>query len=284
MGTSIESRLSLALAVKLKLMFEEDKKFLTFPLGMGFSYRDLDFMRELELSGLSAKEQLNNKGQFARLLNIIPQDSPQFSYDATQFLWDELKKTLNNSQWAESAITIEEEKKLLEAEDFLTDVVEDNTGAQVPVNSQAVTAYYQYKGIFDDAEMAYLDEKITIETVTEPEGELLKKEWESYREKQLIDAKDKAEQDWVNLGFKREVEHHQQVRNLLEPRKYLLHYREQYLNELKISDFPDLDSRGHSLSTTFFSPSDIFEPSLPWPTINLKKKSSMPLCKKHPMT
>jgi hypothetical protein len=68
----------------------KEDKFLTFPLGLGFPYRYLNFMKDPSVSGLTLQEHLDNKGDFARLLNIIPNDSVTFSADASRLLWDEL--------------------------------------------------------------------------------------------------------------------------------------------------------------------------------------------------
>ena len=74
----MESTLSLALATKLKMLFEKGDRFLTFPLGLGFTYKYLNFMKDPSASGLTLQEQLNNKADFARLLNIIPRRTLRF--------------------------------------------------------------------------------------------------------------------------------------------------------------------------------------------------------------
>ena len=46
--------------------------------GFGYSYKYLQFMQDPSSSGLTLQEQLNNKGDFAKLMNIVPEDSPIF--------------------------------------------------------------------------------------------------------------------------------------------------------------------------------------------------------------
>ncbi|MCA9468630.1 MAG: hypothetical protein KC643_24755 [Nitrospira sp.] len=272
MTTAIDSKLSLALAVKLKMIYgTTDDKFLSYPGGVGFSYKYLNFMKDPSVSGLTLQEHLNHKGDFSRLMNLIPVDSPKFSPDATRFLWDELLVALKNSQFAESALTEEEEKKLAEASSFLTDEEVGEDGMRVPIYSAVLKKYYEYKGVYEQAEEAYLDEKISVESTAGPEGEMLKNEWTSHRERQYREAMQKAEHDWITLGFKREVEQKQAVIKHLELKKYLDLYREEYLNELQISEITDLNGHGVGLYPTFFSPSDAFDPRLPWTKINLTK-------------
>jgi hypothetical protein len=251
MATSLESRLSLAFAAKLKMMFEKEDKFLTFPVGVGFTQRYLQFMKDPSVSGLTLQEHLNNRGDFARLLNIIPDDSPVFSQDASRLLWYALKNTLTASIFAESALTEPENNLLNQAIAFLTDEVNEN-GSTIPIYSAQVRKYYEYKTRYEKAAAAYLDEKITVESTTGEEGESLRQQWLSSREKQLRDMKDQAEQEWINLGFKQQVEYHQSVRSSLEPKKYLNLYRKSYLDDMNVSEIPDLNGLGIGIYTTVF--------------------------------
>lgn len=268
----MESKISLALATKLKMIFEKEDKFLTFPLGIGFPYRYLNFMKDPSVSGLTLQEQLNNKGDFARLLNIIPDDGATFSADASRLLWDELKAVLKNSIFAVSGLSEAENRSLDQAIDFLTDLKTEEDGTEIPVNSVAVTKYYEYKTVYENAVNTYLNEKITVENSTGPEGDKLKQQWTAYREKELIDIKNRAEADWKNLGFKVEVENNQAIKNTLELRKYLDMYRQAYLDEINISEIPDLNGLGIGFCTTFFSPIDAFDTNLPWTKLTLTKE------------
>ncbi|GAB4371741.1 MAG: hypothetical protein Kow00121_13540 [Elainellaceae cyanobacterium] len=255
MSQPISLKLLLALGMKLKKIIEKEDKFLTFPLSLGFSYRYLEFMQDPSRTTLSAQEQLNNKADFARQLNIIPADSNLFSHDASQLLWDNFSHVLKFCSFPESSLTPEEEQKLNRAEDFLTDNQISSDGMVVPVNSGEVTRYYQYKTLYEEIERMYLD--ATGNPV---------------REKELLELKNKAEQDWINLGFKRQVEYYQELRNQLEIKKYSNLYGQSCLNELKISEISDLNGQGIGFYTTFFSPSDAFDPNLAWTQITLTKQ------------
>jgi hypothetical protein len=268
----MESRISLALATKLRKIFETEDKYLTFPLGTSFTYQYLNFMKDPSISGLTLQEHLNNKGDFARLLNIVPSDATSFSPDASKLLWDELINILRMSTFAKSNLTVEENNLLNKAVDFLTDITKLDDGTEIPVNSVIVNKYYEYKTVFDQAEATYLNEKMTVELSTGTEGEKLKQQWNAYREKQLLDIKNKAEDDWKNLGLREQVKYYQQVRSNLEPRKFLGLYKSAYLNEIEISETPDLNGMGIGVYTTFFSPFDAFEPNLPWMEITLSKE------------
>jgi len=268
----MESKISMALATKLKMIFEKEDKFLTFPLGLGFPYRYLNFMKDPSVSGLTLQEQLNNKGDFARLLNIIPEDSAAFSADASRLLWDELKAVLKNSIFAVSGLSEAENRSLDQAIDFLTDLKVEEDGTEIPVNSTAVTKYYEYKTVYENAVNTYLNEKITVENSAGAEGDKLKQQWAAYREKEMMDIKNRAEADWKNLGFKVEVENNQAIKNTLELKKYLDLYRQAYLDEISISEIPDLNGLGIGFCTTFFSPIDSFDTNLPWTKLTLTKE------------
>jgi len=103
----MESNIEVALAIKLQKLFPATKeKFLGFPMGMGFKYEELNFMED---PGNLTAEQLRQrnlyKAQFARLVNVIPQDKVVLSTDTTRFLWDEYRNVLNNANLAESILT-----------------------------------------------------------------------------------------------------------------------------------------------------------------------------------
>jgi hypothetical protein len=272
----VDSIISLALASKLEKLFATDDKFLAFPLGVGFPYRALDFMKG------NSQDNLNYSADFARCLNILPDDSPSLIPDASRFLWNELKKVLEEARFAQSGLTEEEDKKLEKAIDFLTDAkIVD--GVKIPINSEAVTKYYEYKDIYDRALRVYLDEQITVESSSGVEGEKLKKQWDSYREKELKEIRDRAEQEWIDLGFKREVENCQSIRNNLEVKKYLNLYRQAYLNEIDISEIVDLNGLGIAVSNTFFSPIDAFDVDSPWIKINITKNEISTLVQDSPV-
>ena len=148
-------------------------------------------------------------------------------------------EVLNASIFAISVLTEAENTLLDSAIDFLTDLQKQEDGTEIPVKSPAVIKYYEYRDIYQGAESTYLNEKIEVENSIGPEVEKLRQQWTSFREKQLLDFKNKAEDDWKNLGFKEQVEYYQSVRNSLEPKKYLPNlYRKAYLDEINLSKVP----------------------------------------------
>jgi len=260
-----------ALSIKLEKIFETNEKFLTFPKGLGFSHKELDFMKDISESNLTPKQKLDYQGQFSRLLNIIPEDRNVWSPDASRFLWDELINTLKNAVFAKSSLTPKELKQLDEAINFLQDEKVENE-QKIPIYSLQLSKYYEYKELFLNAHRTYLDEKITVENSIGPESEKLRKNWTDFRQNQLIETKNKAEQDWKNLGYKEKVEYCQSLRESLEPKKYLGMYRNAYLNELKTSELTDLNGVSFGFFATFFSPSDAFDTEASWNQLTMTKK------------
>ena len=197
-----------------------------------------------------------------------------WSADASTLLWDEIKRVLNDCIFAESTLTDNEELMLAEAINFLTDIKTGIDRSKTPVYSNAVNKYYEYKKVYDSAEDNYINAKISaeasIKSSTGEEAEKLKQEW-ALKEKKLIDIKNKSLQDWKNLGFKEKVESSQATRNTLEPKKSLLSYKQDYLNDIIFSEISDLNSLGVGFYTTFFSPNDAFDTNLSWPVIDLTK-------------
>lgn len=271
-GNEMESTISLAISVKLKKIFEDDDNFLTLPLGIGFSNKYLHFMDDTANSGLTLQEQLNYNGDFARLMNIIPEDTTMFSADASNFLWDEVKYVLHDAIFASSTLSEQEDKLLAQALDYLTDVKTLDDGAQITVDSPEVKNYYYYQDVYYSAEHNYLNEKLTVESALDPEGDKLRAQWGSSRKQELTDIKDKAESDWKNLGFKEIVENYMSIKNNLELKKYPNKFRQDYLNDIALSEISDLKGVGIGFYTTFFSPLDAFSTEQPWSSITLTKE------------
>jgi hypothetical protein len=273
MATSIASKISLALAIKLKALFESlDKpyKFLSFPKGMAFTYDSLKFMFPPGESGLSAVAQQNYKCEFARMMNVSLQDSPHFLPDASVFLWESYESILRNSSFPQSTLTDQEEKQLLEATQFLS-VTQLGEAGPLAVPSPAYKAYIQYKTAFDQADKAYLDEKLSVEAATGEEGDERKKQWREYREKQLLDFVNQASTEWNTFGQKIAVENYIAVKANLEQKKYANLRSDSYIRELEQSNVPDLNANGLPTKLTFYSPHDIANKSIPWTSIHLTK-------------
>lgn len=273
MATSIASKISLALAVKLKALFEpSDKKdkFLSFPKGVAFTYEFLKFMLPPGESGLSAVTQQNYKCEFARIMNVSFEDSPQFLPDASTYLWDSYEDILKSSSFPESTLTDQEEKQLSEAAQFLR-VTQTGDEGPLTVPSAAYNEYIRYKSIVDKAEATYSDEKESVEKATGPEGEAQRAHWREQREKQLLDLINQSKNDWLTFGQKTKVESYMALLTALEEKKYAVLATGSYLNDLNQSDVPDLNANGISTKLTAYSPYDLMDKSIPWTSIHLTK-------------
>lgn len=271
MTQGIPAAASLALAVKLGKMFEEEDRFLTFPIGLGFPSTYFEFAKPPGATALSAVEQAALRADFARQMNLIPADSPRFAPDSGVMLWDRVREALREAVFAESALSEAEERKLAAAIDYLTDEEVGPDGVAVTVMSPQLRRYYEQRTLYEAAQGAYLDEKLSVEFASGEDGERLKRAWTEYREAQLAGVRDRAMQDWVNLGHKNAVEQHQATQAALEVRKYLEVYRQAYLSEMAISEIGDASAQGLSYLNTFFSPVDAFEPGAPWASITLTR-------------
>ena len=270
----MQSNIEVALAVKLQKLFAaEDDKFLSFPMGMGFQDDELTFMEDDRGATAEQLQQRNlARAQFARLMNVVPEDQVVAAPDASRFLWDEYKGVLENAELAESILTDNEEKQLKQAEDFLTDVVEHD-GESIPVYSDAVKKYYHYKTLSDEVDQLYLDEKITVETSND--GDLQRK-WAEFRDAELRQLKEKALNDWINLGFKYDVEKYQEIKSRLSQKTPGL-YRQTYLEDfLACNETLDINDPVGTYAT-FYSPSNCFDITQPWSRITLQKQEIVSL-------
>ena len=259
------------------MIFESEDNFLAFPLGLSFSYENLSFMKDPSQSGLTVQQQLAYQADFSTYMNIIPDDNILWTPDPNRLLWNEVKSMLNNAIFAESTLSQEDNNLLDEAIDFLTDIQKQTDNTETCTNSPEVVKYYQYMENYNMAMTTYLDEKITVENSNGIEGKALKEQWDTFRQRELISLVDKAEQEWINLGFKVQVERYQGLRKTLEPKKYLNLYRDAYLNEISLAGLSSLNDIGTQFCVTFFSPFDIFDTSLPWMTISLTKEEIISL-------
>jgi hypothetical protein len=263
----MDATLSLALAVKLQKLLEREDRFLSFPLGLTMPERALDFMAER--SETSAAERQRYKADFARLVNLLPRDGEVVFAPDGRLLWDVVESVLDMAAFAESALTSEEERRLAEAIDFLTDEQPGPDGTVVPVSSEKVRLYTHYRLDAEQAADEYRVAAATVAAATGLEGEQLRADWYERRERELERAKAEAMQAWVDLGCKHQVEAIQALRNALEPRRYPLLYRESYLDDLDLARDTDLDANGLDFRVTYYTPCDAFNPALPWVTLPL---------------
>jgi hypothetical protein len=265
---AIDSQIGLALAVKLKMMFERNDKFLAFPLGgTGFTFDSLAFMKDVHETEISARDQLNYSALFARQMNLIPQDSARFLPDASRFLWTELRAILRSSTFARSALVGDELVKYQAARKYLLTLVPRADGKFDRANSEVVNKYYFYKEKYDTAISAFKNEEISVASL--PEGHVSRLHWDVIRKEELKDAVAIAEDEWHQLGFKNEVERNQQTKRDLEQKMYLDTLKADYLDDLESSLFSDL--LNDEAYTTTFAPADVFNQNLPWTNVTMSR-------------
>ena len=264
----MESTVEAALAAKLlKLFPNTDSKFLVLPAaGAAFTRADLDFLRDdagLDAEGLRAK--MARKNQFARILNDIPADSLVYASE-DRLLWNEYREVLHRAQVARSGLSGAEKQAFEIAQDYLTDeVVED--GVTTRVNSDAVQKYYEYKEAYEELTRIYDDEKSSAESATSEE----KAAWFDRREPQLAALRDKALQDWGTLGSKDAVENHQATFVLLSGKAPAIHVLG-YMRDLDACREPDLLTNDPvGTYSTFYSPSDVFDPRAEWSRVHIAR-------------
>jgi len=265
----MDAEISLALAVKLRKIFEKKDRFLTFPIGLGYTYKSLAFMEDS--AGLTPQEQLNFKGNFARQFNFIPDDSVRYMPDPGRLLWNDIRDVVSSAEFAESALSPKEEQKLDAARKYLqADVSFD--GESAIGYSRALAEYYQYRKNYNEAHEAYLNEKLSVEFASGLGSEDLIDAWNAGREAELKAEAERAEQDWITLGHRFEVEDKLHTISTLSPRKYLESYRQDYMSDIDVCELADLNGEGVGFYSTFFSPLDAFKKSLPWPEISLTRE------------
>lgn len=280
--SSLSTSISLALAAKLKLLFETSAdKFLSFPVGLAFPTSFFSFMQND--GGLSAVDQHNHKVEFARITNMLPKDAAAFPQDATTLLWDVYGKVVADSIFAENTLTPTQNTQLEQAIDFLTDK-QTIEGVELIVSSVAVQTYYQYKTIYDDINRQYLDEKLTVDlAANDEEGQYLRQVWTTTKEKNWLDRLKKAEDDWINLGQRDTVRNYQSLRADLEPKRSPRQFKTACQNDLTLGAVPDLNANGITSGyITFFSPNNAFQTTTPWLNLTLSKAEIGSLAAKAP--
>lgn len=279
---SLSTSISLALAAKLKVLFETGPdKFLSFPIGLAYPTSFFSFMQPD--GGLSAQDQHNYKVEFARLSNMLPKDAAAFPQDASRLLWDVYAQTLTDSVFADSSLNPTQNAQLDQVIDFLTDK-QTVDGVEVTVPSAMVQTFYQYKTIYDDINRQYLDEKLTVQfAASDEEGMRLREAWASFKEKSWLDQLKKAEEDWINLGQRDTVRHYQAVRADLEPKRFPHQFKTACLSDLELGELPDLNANGVKAGyATFFSPNNVFQAATPWPSLTLSKAEILSLAAQAP--
>jgi hypothetical protein len=262
----MESTVEVALATKLLLLFPRtDDAFLSFPTaGAAFT---LDELRILEQPGESAedvRQRSHHKAQLARILNQVPRDSLVHQGE-DRLVWSEYERVLRTAELARSTLTATEREQLAQANATLGRQVEED-GVTTTVYTPELVAYYRYKEAHDEVARTLLDERITAEHTDDPAA---KAAWDGGRRAVLEDALARALQDWTVLGHKDRIEGALALVQGLSG-KNLEVLRAELISDFEACVEPDLlanDPEG--AYSTFYSPSDAFDPATPWTTLHL---------------
>jgi len=262
----MESNVAIALAAKMVRIFPPTADtFLAFPLaGAALSVPELSIFERPGETAEQIRLRSHHKAQFARMMNQVPVDDLRFSGD-DRLLWTEFKRVLTDAEMAANALTPGERKALAAARDYLADMVA-TPGGDTTVYSAAVTAYYQYKEAAEEVERQYLDEKLTADLAQDP---AVKAAWENGRRQSLEAARSRAASDWLVLGNKAEVEAAQATVAGMGGKDPGVR-RAALLADYALCTEPDLAANDPvGVLSTFYSPSDVFQPGATWNTLHL---------------
>lgn len=201
----MDSEVALALMTKVKLVFERDGNFLSFPLStIAYKKNDLGFVQ-----GELTEERLVKLKDFSLLVNQIP-DGTLWPWTEDRCLWDVYYEVLKLATLAPSTQpgTPEQAAAFAAAHKFLKEPLPDGSER----DSQAALAYRQYEDRWLQLQAKYKSDSFTAQSLTDP---VAKQRWDTVDEpllkQQLLDL----ERDWAIKGYKAEVE---QARRLDEQR------------------------------------------------------------------
>lgn len=273
----MESNAEVALAAKLLRLFPAtEDTFLSFPLsGAAFSADDLDIFEDGQESAEELRSRGHHRSQFARMLNQIPADSMRYEPHG-RLLWDEYQHVLQQAEMATSVLTNGERRRLTKAKAFLSDQVKAD-GFRISVYSAALKAYYQHKEAYEQIERTLLDEQISAQATDDPVSQ---RAWDRRRRK-LTSLRNKAMDDWLTLGNKNRVEAAQAVVHSLGGKNPEVQ-RQDLRNELQACWQTDVSTGELGTFSTFYSPSDSFDPKVAWQELHLTKQEVAALLQEAP--
>jgi hypothetical protein len=224
---------------------------------------------------------INFQGLFAQQFNLIPDDTPRFLPDADRFLWGEYETVLTTPILANTSLSPDQEQKLAEARAIVTET-QNVDGVDTDILSAKAKAYYQYKEAYELTYRVYLDEKITVESSSGPEGDLLKQRWVAGRETELLGAIQRAEEEWMIAGYRQLIENSFAVIKDLGSRQNVHAYQARLVSDYNLS-YQHMHMEGSAeFHTTYYSPYDAFRPESPWAELTLLKHELSSLAAKAP--
>lgn len=265
----MKANISLALATKIDMILSENygsnlRKFLSFvppTKQMSFGFDEL-VLTTNEEDGAGVKEVDRNNVNFAYMSNLIPEDKVMFQDKSGILLWDQFEKIITNSITANMKLSEDDQVKLKAAKKFL-----DNNYAK----------YHQYKKIYDQAKMNFVNAKISLDCSTGEEKERLQQEWDGHQKELLEDAIQSALNDLKVLGKETEIKERLQTASNIETKKGIGNLKSEIATELDLFKKTGLSEIEYF--PTFYSPNNIFKKKSEWSKIKLFSSEIISLCK-----
>ena len=154
--------------------------------GITMSSQNLDFDLTNNKSGLNSQGALQALSTFSYLVNQVPKLSSRWSTDGS-LLWNEYNTVLTQAVVAFSESTEQEKREIEDARNFIDKNLE---------------SYKQYQYLYLQALSEYNSKKLSAQFSNDSN---IQQEWLTQEVLYLAKVKN-AENDWVNIGKRREVE------------------------------------------------------------------------------
>ena len=268
---SLDAFAQLALMAKAKLVFESEATFLSFPVLSPLSYPP-ERLKFVKPGAAMTPQDLADQSEFARITNCIPRGVLAPTH-TEEYLWDIYSEVLETKQLAFGTMSASERVEYDKAMAFL--YVPDATGLRR--SSAALTAYNQHRDASIKAQEQYKAAQQTAESSSDPALQAL---WRDTDEPRLREAVRQAEQAWLTMGQKPQVEAAQQIEQMYAARDPALKWTE-WQNSFMADLDKETDTANIGYAPTGVSPYDLFDAG-PWPPFTLTRDEMMRLVPQAP--
>lgn len=235
----------------------DDKKLFFLLPGLPISERDLQINFFAKGQKSSTQDALNAAGDFARLVNQIPDPTIERWSSDGALLWNLYDTLLTQAVLASNKPTAKEQKALKKARDVLyvqQEIIDqvDNSQRTITQDSPKLKSYKECQDAYIRARSEYNARKISAETSNSTAA---KDQWDT--DKTSLEANIQAAQaKWATLGFKREVEEAFASIDQITGKSPQLVW-ENWKAAFRQAKFTDL--RGSDFYLSYFSPQGFFE-------------------------
>lgn len=256
-----------ALLSKLELLFSNQDSFIAFTIpGIALTSKNLAFHFTDSTSGLTPQQALEAASSFARLVNLTPDVSRQWSSDG-RVIWSIYEMVLNQAVIASDNTTAAEGEELQKARDLLYEQkeVSDLLGKRFTiVDTDTLSKYKLYRASYLQSQYEYNAMKLRAELSSDS---TVKTEWQTI-EPLKKSSVDQVFEDWVSKGFKGDVDKAFATINQITGRSPRITW-EKWKDEFAQSRMTDLS--GQDFYETYFYPHKFYESNseIPWMTIRL---------------